>query len=69
MKRYSRDPYWITMRYAGKCAGCGVAIRKGYQAYYYPATRKMYCLGSCGQAAQADFAAHAQDEEVYNNAR
>ena len=66
MSSYSRDPRWITAKYAGKCnkAGCGAEIRKGDRAFSYPATRTL--LGSaCGHADEAArvFEAARFDEE------
>ena len=63
----SRDPYWLTVKYAGQCKKCGVPIQRGAQAYYYPLTKALYCAGTCGQAADADFQSCAADEYAYNS--
>ncbi len=66
-RRNRRDPYWITCRFDGKCT-CGEPIKRGRQAFYYPATKTM--LGrdcGCGQAAAADFEAACADEDFYNS--
>ncbi len=63
MKRRGGDPYWLTARYPGPCAKCGTEIKAGEQAFYYPNGKKLFgktC--GCGDAAQADFDAHAFDE-------
>lgn len=66
-KHYSCDPYWITARYAGTCAGCGVAIDKGERAFYYPSGRKLYCShpdDGCGETHAAEFESRAFDEDI-----
>ena len=65
--RRGRDPYWLTAKYAGKCAKCGKVISAGERIYYYPNTRTVYCGGDdCGGAAARDFSACAMDEAQYN---
>jgi len=66
MKRYSGDPYWLTVRFDGRCS-CGQLVKRGEQAFYYP-RGKTLCGKSCGCAdkAAADFAACAQDETFYS---
>ena len=62
MARYSRDPYWMTTRYAGECAGCDKKIPKGARAYYYPNGRRIFCEG-CGNAKSAEFESQRWDED------
>lgn len=63
---YSRDPRWLTVKFACKCAKCGAAIKRGDEAFYYPSTKDMYCQDDkCGGAASRDFESAAWDEAVY----
>lgn len=64
MKRYAGDPYWITTRYAGACAGCGERFHAGAEAFYYPSSRRLY-VGPCAERAAADFTSAACDEAAY----
>lgn len=59
------DPYWLTARFTGTCAGrtCDHPIRKGDRIFYYPNGRKAY-VGPCAEAAAADFDSAAFDEAV-----
>ncbi len=63
MSRYhqSGDPYWVTAKYAGKCAGTGQPFKAGDRVFYYPRERKCYA-GQAAQAAEADFRSCADDE-------
>jgi hypothetical protein len=62
MQRYRNDPYWITAKWAGKCAKCGAPIKRGERAFYYPQERRLYS-GECAEQAASDFQALAADEE------
>lgn len=66
-QHYAGDPHWITARYAGTCAkqGCGQAISKGDQAFYYPRGKALYARG-CGHAdaCSRDFESAAFDEDI-----
>jgi hypothetical protein len=65
MARYnSRDPFWLTSRFAGKCAKCGAQIRKGDRVFYYPSTRSIFCekRDECGPAHSREFDASRSDE-------
>lgn len=62
--RRNRDPHWITARWDGQCAKCGGKVVKNQRAFYYPATRSLYCQ-TCGQQGARDFEAAAFDEAVY----
>ena len=66
MRRYARDPHWITARYATKCDKCAGDIKRGADAFYYPNGKLLYCdKDNCGGACSRDFTAMAQDEETY----
>ena len=55
------DPYWLTSRYAGTCAGCNATIARGERAFYWPKGKKLEC-GSCGETSSRRFEAEVQDE-------
>ena len=61
---YSRDPYYLTAKFASVCK-CGAAVKKGERIFYYPSTRSALCP-KCSEAAAADFNAAAQDEAMHN---
>ena len=64
-RRYRGDPSWLTLRYAGQCKRCGAVLAAGSEAFRYK-TGDLY--GSAcghGQQCSAEFAAAAEDEEVY----
>lgn len=65
MSRYKNDPYPLTVKYAGECATCGCRLPRGVNAYYWPSSRKVYCL-SCGEVDYRSFLESAQDEDLYN---
>ena len=61
--RVKGDPYWIAVRYAGECRGCGAAIPRGADAFYYPKGRALYGADcGCGLAASAEFEDAARAE-------
>jgi len=67
MKRYSRDPYWTTAKFAGKCSRCDGPIRKGESIFYYPNTRTVLCdSDDCGTHASREFNGAKFDESVYS---
>lgn len=55
------DPYWLTARYRGECAGCGTAIRKGDRAFYWPKGKRLECK-TCGDVSDRRFVAECDDE-------
>jgi len=63
--RYSGDPRWITLRYAGsKCRRCGKQLKRGERAFRYK-DGSLYCdSDNCGQAASRSFDAAASDEAM-----
>ncbi len=64
--RFKNDPSQLTVRWSCNCATCGKKLAKGAQAYYWPSSKKMYCL-PCGESDFRQFEASAQDEEIYNS--
>jgi hypothetical protein len=62
MRYVSRDPYWLTVKYAATCKRCKVHILPGARAFYYPKTKTFYCAGQCGDDATADFQACCEAE-------
>lgn len=64
MRRYSRDPRWITLRHRGTCFRCGAPMEPGDAAWYYPTTRDLFCTKTlCGKAERLDFLSAVGDEE------
>ena len=49
MKHYKNDPRQLTVKFPGTCASCGARLPKGVNAYYYPTSKRLYCL-ACGEA-------------------
>jgi hypothetical protein len=69
MGRFNRSsrPYWLNARFGGKCSRCGLGIKKGEQAFYYPATKVILCQREpCGQQAARELAADDHDQAVMN---
>ena len=63
MRRYSGDPYWLTVRYRAICAGCGHEMKRGERAFRFK-DGSLYCdSDACGQRESVAFRAAAQDEE------
>ena len=62
MARRGRDPHWITVRHATKCARCKTDVKHGARAFYYPNERRVLCEG-CGEPAAQEFAATVFDED------
>jgi len=63
---YNRDPYQTIARYAGTCAGCGKAIKKGQQVYIWPtAPRGKKARCSCAEGEYREFLSAAADERAY----
>jgi hypothetical protein len=58
------DPRVITVKYDGKCAETGKALKKGEQAVYYPHGRTMYALDS---KQAGEFRAWKEDLAMGNN--
>jgi hypothetical protein len=59
MPRYSRDPYWLTLKYDATIEGAKVP--RGTRVFYYPTTKRMLA-GEKAEQAAADFEAAAADE-------
>jgi len=66
MIRYKNDPYPLKVKFNCNCATCGCKLPKGTNAYYWPSSRKVYCL-SCGDKDYREFLSSAADEEWYQN--
>lgn len=63
MRYVSGDPYWLTAKYAGTCAGCGAPIAKGSRAFCWPKGKRIECA-TCGDASDRRFLAEVQDEHM-----
>jgi hypothetical protein len=62
---YSGDPYWLTLRWPGICAGCGASFPKGARAFRFK-NKKLYgepC--GCGTAESERFDELARAEYAY----
>ena len=57
----SGDPRWLSVRYAGECAGCGASLPKGSRAFYWPKDKRLECA-QCGESSERRFVAEVQDE-------
>ena len=61
--RRSSRPFWLKTRFGGKCSRCGLGIKKGEDAFYYPADRSILCARDpCGKQAERDL--HADDFDI-----
>ena len=59
-------PFWLTTRFGGRCFRCGMGIKKGEQALYYPASKTLLCQREpCGQRAQRDLDAEKFNRMLY----
>lgn len=65
MRRYSGDPYWLTLKWAGKCSGCGAAMAAGLRAFRYKTGDLYGAECGCGDRHEAEFLSAACDEAVY----
>ena len=62
---YSGDPYWLTAKYAGTCAGCGKPFAKGEQVFRFK-NKKLFAEScGCGTFESERFEMAAQDEYAY----
>lgn len=66
-RNYPRDPFWLNVKWAGKCASCGAALAKGERAFYYPNTKTLYGEKCCEAADEGSRALESAkfDEAVY----
>ena len=47
-----QQSYWTTVKYRGKCGGCGAPVAKGERALYFPGSRSVLCNSAqCGWVA------------------
>lgn len=60
----NKDPFPLKVRYKCKCAKCNAVLMTGVDAFYYPATRQMFCI-SCGIDEYNQFLSSVFDESVY----
>ncbi len=64
-KRYSGDPYWLTLKYQGTCSRCGDAIPRGADAFRFK-SGALYCTKEeCGGKESRAFESAAFDESMY----
>jgi hypothetical protein len=61
----SNDPRPLTIRFRITCAKCGKTLKPNDQAYYWPSSRKIFCL-DCGNDDFKAFLSSVCDEKVYN---
>ena len=67
MPRYSKDPYWLSARFASDCSQCRRSIKKGEDIFYYPIGKRVLCNHpACGGAASAEFEGARADEDRFN---
>lgn len=67
MKRRSLAPYWILTHYGGKCCECGFGIKKGSDALYFPASKRVMCAGDgCAKKYERDAKAMREMNEGEN---
>lgn len=66
MKHYSNDPRRIATHFSSSCRTCGKILSKGTEAYYFPATKQVFCL-SCGEASYQQFLESAFDEAQFQS--
>jgi len=63
MWKSSRDPYWLTTKYAAIDTD-GKPIPKGTRVFYYP-NGKRFLTGEKAEQASRDFEAARADEAAY----
>ena len=62
-RRYNNDPSELLVKWSCNCATCGTKLPKGARAYYWPSSKKMYCL-TCGEPDFRHFLEEVADEEM-----
>jgi len=63
---YSGDPYWLTLKYTGKCAGCGEEIAKGEDAFRFKSGKLFGKKCGCGLGESERFTEAAEAEYAYS---
>ncbi|MFH1118247.1 MAG: hypothetical protein V1775_00380 [Bacteroidota bacterium] len=63
--RYRNDPYQLNVRFNSTCEKCKLKLVKGSSAYYWPLSKKVYCL-VCGETDYQAFLSSAMDEDFYS---
>lgn len=62
---YQGDPYWLTARYPGYCAGCGHPFPAGEQVFRFK-NRKLFAEScGCGTSESDRFEELARAEHAY----
>ena len=61
MRYRDTSPYELRVKYPCTCAETGKALKKGDEAVYYPASKKMFCMDS----KQAESFRSAKFDEQY----
>lgn len=63
-RRYSGDPYWMTLKYPATCKRCGKQMQPGERAFRFK-DGSMFCEApDCGQRESDSFESAAQDEDM-----
>ena len=62
-RRYNNDPSELLVKWPCRCAECETNLPKGARAYYWPSSKKMYCL-KCGEPDFRRFLETVADEEM-----
>lgn len=63
MATYTRDPRWITSKFAGIDAN-GRQFKKGDRIFFYPIGKRIL-TGEAAEQASREFDAARQDEEAF----
>ena len=67
MTRRNNTPYWLKTKFGGKCSRCGLGIKKGEDALYFPSTKTLLCARDpCGKQHERDMRAEDFDIAVMN---
>ncbi|RJP78515.1 MAG: hypothetical protein C4524_06415 [Candidatus Zixiibacteriota bacterium] len=45
LHQHDCGPRWVTTKYEGACARCGIIIPPRSRAIYFPAQREILCIG------------------------
>lgn len=63
-RRYSGDPYWMTLKYPSTCKKCGRSVPAGDEMFRFK-DGSMYCdAPDCGGRESSSFDSAAQDEQM-----
>ena len=64
---YKGDPYWMTAKYPGKCAGCGKDFAKGEEVFRFKSGQMFAESCGCGVGESERFEELAAAEYAYCN--